>query len=71
MAEREIRAISNDFAGGYFKKGRKTMKLHEASEQISALHEAAAQNIAHYGAAHQLVKLCEECGELIQLRRIV
>lgn len=29
-------------------------------------HEAAAKIIAHYGAAHQLVKLCEECGELIQ-----
>lgn len=29
-------------------------------------HEAAAQIIAHYGAAHQLVKLCEECGELTQ-----
>lgn len=29
-------------------------------------HEAAAQIIAHYGAEHQLVKLCEECGELIQ-----
>lgn len=29
-------------------------------------HEAAAQIIAHYGAQHQLVKLCEECGELIQ-----
>lgn len=29
-------------------------------------HEAAAKIINHYGAAHQLVKLCEECGELIQ-----
>ena len=29
-------------------------------------HEAAAKIIAHYGAAHQLVKLCEECGELTQ-----
>lgn len=29
-------------------------------------HEAAAKIIAHYGTAHQLVKLCEECGELIQ-----
>lgn len=29
-------------------------------------HEAAAQIITHYGAKHQLVKLCEECGELIQ-----
>lgn len=29
-------------------------------------HEAAAKIIAHYGAAPQLVKLCEECGELIQ-----
>lgn len=29
-------------------------------------HEAAAQIIAHYGAQNQLVKLCEECGELIQ-----
>lgn len=29
-------------------------------------HEAAAKIIAHYGAVHQLVKLCEECGELIQ-----
>lgn len=29
-------------------------------------HEAAAKIITHYGAAHQLVKLCEECGELIQ-----
>lgn len=29
-------------------------------------HEAAAKIIAHYGAQHQLVKLCEECGELIQ-----
>ena len=31
-----------------------------------APHEAAAKIIAHYGAQHQLVKLCEECGELIQ-----
>lgn len=29
-------------------------------------HEAAAKIIAHYGAQNQLVKLCEECGELIQ-----
>jgi hypothetical protein len=29
-------------------------------------HEAAAQIITHYGVQHQLVKLCEECGELIQ-----
>lgn len=29
-------------------------------------HEAAAQIITHYGAQNQLVKLCEECGELIQ-----
>lgn len=29
-------------------------------------HEAAAKIIAHYGAQHQLVKLCEECGELAQ-----
>ena len=29
-------------------------------------HEAAAKIITHYGAAHQLVKLCEECGELTQ-----
>jgi hypothetical protein len=34
-------------------------------------HEAAAQIITHYGAQNQLVKLCEECGELMQLRRIV
>lgn len=29
-------------------------------------HQKAARIIAHYSAAHQLVKLCEECGELIQ-----
>lgn len=29
-------------------------------------HEAAAKIINHYGAAHQLVKLCEECAELTQ-----
>ena len=29
-------------------------------------HEAAAEIINHYGAQHQLVKFCEECGELIQ-----
>ena len=29
-------------------------------------HEAAAKIIAHYGVQHQLVKLCEECAELIQ-----
>ena len=29
-------------------------------------HEASAKIIAHYGAAHQLVKLCEECAELTQ-----
>lgn len=29
-------------------------------------HKAAAKIIAHYGVPHQLVKLCEECGELIQ-----
>ena len=29
-------------------------------------HEAAAKIIANYGTAHQLVKLCEECGELTQ-----
>ena len=29
-------------------------------------HEAAAKIIAHYGVPHQLVKLCEECGELTQ-----
>lgn len=28
--------------------------------------QAAAKIIAHYGTAHQLVKLCEECGELVQ-----
>lgn len=28
--------------------------------------ELAAQIIQHYGAAHQQLKLCEECGELIQ-----
>jgi NTP pyrophosphatase (non-canonical NTP hydrolase) len=26
----------------------------------------AAKIMEHYGARHQLVKLCEECGELIQ-----
>lgn len=26
----------------------------------------AAQIMQHYGAAHQQLKLCEECGELIQ-----
>lgn len=31
-----------------------------------AQHEAAAEIINHYGTAHQLVKLCEECAELIQ-----
>lgn len=29
-------------------------------------HEAAAKIINHYGTQHQLVKLCEECGELVQ-----
>lgn len=29
-------------------------------------HKAAAKIIAHYGTAHQLVKLCEECAELTQ-----
>lgn len=29
-------------------------------------HEAAAKIINHYGTAHQLVKLCEECAELTQ-----
>lgn len=29
-------------------------------------HEAAAKIINHYGAAHQLIKLCEECAELTQ-----
>lgn len=29
-------------------------------------HEAAAKIIAHYGVQHQLVKLCEECAELVQ-----
>lgn len=28
--------------------------------------ELAAQIMQHYGARHQLIKLCEECGELIQ-----
>ena len=28
--------------------------------------KAAAKIITHYGTQHQLVKLCEECGELIQ-----
>lgn len=28
--------------------------------------DIAARIIDHYGAAHQLIKLCEECGELIQ-----
>ena len=28
--------------------------------------ELAAQIMQHYGAAHQKIKLCEECGELIQ-----
>lgn len=28
--------------------------------------ELAAQIMQHYGAAHQQLKLCEECGELIQ-----
>jgi hypothetical protein len=28
--------------------------------------ELAAQIMAHYGAEHQQLKLCEECGELIQ-----
>lgn len=31
-----------------------------------AQHEAAAKIINHYGAEHQLVKLCEECAELTQ-----
>jgi NTP pyrophosphatase (non-canonical NTP hydrolase) len=31
-----------------------------------ARHEAAAKIINHYGAQHQLVKLCEECAELTQ-----
>ena len=29
-------------------------------------HEAAKVIITHYGAQHQLIKLCEECGKLIQ-----
>lgn len=29
-------------------------------------HEAAKVIINHYGAQNQLVKFCEECGELIQ-----
>ena len=29
-------------------------------------HEAAAKIINHYGTAHQKIKLCEECAELIQ-----
>ena len=29
-------------------------------------HEAAAKIITHYGTAHQKIKLCEECAELIQ-----
>ena len=29
-------------------------------------HAKAAAIIQYYGAKHQLVKLCEECGELIQ-----
>ena len=28
--------------------------------------ELAAKIISYYGAAHQQLKLCEECGELIQ-----
>lgn len=28
--------------------------------------EKAARIIRHYGTAHQLIKFCEECGELIQ-----
>lgn len=38
----------------------------ESQSAPIAPHEAAAKIIAHYGTAHQLVKLCEECGELIQ-----
>lgn len=34
--------------------------IHEKS------HAKAASIIAHYGTAHQLVKLCEECAELAQ-----
>lgn len=30
------------------------------------LRELAIKIINHYGAAHQQLKLCEECGELIQ-----
>lgn len=33
---------------------------------MNDLKQQAARIIAHYGAAHQLIKLCEECGELIQ-----
>ena len=29
-------------------------------------HAKAAAIIQYYGARHQLIKLCEECGELIQ-----
>lgn len=28
--------------------------------------DLAAQIMEHYGAAHQQLKLCEECGELVQ-----
>lgn len=33
---------------------------------MNDLKQQAAKIIAHYGTAHQLVKLCEECGELTQ-----
>lgn len=33
---------------------------------MNDLQKQAAHIIDHYGAEHQLVKLCEECGELVQ-----
>lgn len=38
----------------------------EAANAKAACMSKAHTIMQHYGAAHQLLKLCEECGELIQ-----
>lgn len=63
-------SAADDMSVAYFSHCPKCGVLCEVRAEGQSVpiapHEAAAKIIAHYGTAHQLVKLCKECGELIQ-----
>lgn len=58
--------LETDFSTPFRADARMIREAVQIIERSAGVDTKAAAIMQHYGAQHQLMKLCEECGELIQ-----